>query len=106
MKRLRITVEGVAYEVTVEELDGPAAPPRQAPWPPAARPLGPPRRRPWPRRQGPARRCRAHLAGTVVSVAVAPGQQVAAGAELLILEAMKMNTTIGAPQAARSPPSM
>lgn len=68
MKRLRITVEGIAYEVTVEELDAAAAAP------------------------GP-------LAGTVVSVAVSVGQSVAAGDLLLVLEAMKMNTNIGAPQA-------
>ena len=104
MKRLRITVVGEAYEVTVEELDGPAAapaapagalaapaaPPRPAaPPPPAAAPAAP---------AGPGA-VPSPLAGTVVSVAVAPGQQVAAGAERLIREAMKMNTTIGAPQA-------
>ncbi|MBK5951779.1 acetyl-CoA carboxylase biotin carboxyl carrier protein subunit, partial [Rhodobium orientis] len=31
MKRLRITVEGVAYEVTVEELDGADGAPAAAP---------------------------------------------------------------------------
>ncbi len=38
------------------------------------------------------------LAGTVVSVAVSVGQKVATGDTLLVLEAMKMNTTFGAPQ--------
>ncbi|MBL3570205.1 acetyl-CoA carboxylase biotin carboxyl carrier protein subunit, partial [Rhodovulum visakhapatnamense] len=39
------------------------------------------------------------LAGTTVSVAVSVGQSVAAGDPLLVLEAMKMNTDIRAPQA-------
>jgi acetyl/propionyl-CoA carboxylase alpha subunit/acetyl-CoA carboxylase carboxyltransferase component len=39
---------------------------------------------------------RAPLAGTVVSVAVAPGQPVAAGDELLVLEAMKMEHEVRA----------
>ncbi|RAI23003.1 hypothetical protein CH339_23405 [Rhodobium orientis] len=37
------------------------------------------------------------LAGTVVSVEVSAGQAVGAGDTLLVLEAMKMNTVIGAP---------
>jgi acetyl/propionyl-CoA carboxylase alpha subunit/acetyl-CoA carboxylase carboxyltransferase component len=41
----------------------------------------------------------APLAGTVVSVAVAPGDQVAAGDELLVVEAMKMEHEVRAPRA-------
>ncbi|MDV7145684.1 biotin/lipoyl-containing protein, partial [Tropicimonas sp. TH_r6] len=37
------------------------------------------------------------LAGTVVSVDVSVGQKVSQGDTLLVLEAMKMNTNIGAP---------
>ena len=37
--------------------------------------------------------------GTVVTVDVAVGQTVAAGDVLVVLEAMKMNTNVGAPQA-------
>ena len=85
MKRLRITVEGVAYEVTVEELDGPAAAPAApagALAPPAAppRPAAPPPvaavAAPAPAGPGAVP---SPLAGTVVSVAVAPGQQVKKG---------------------------
>jgi acetyl/propionyl-CoA carboxylase alpha subunit/acetyl-CoA carboxylase carboxyltransferase component len=41
----------------------------------------------------------APLAGTVVSVAAAPGDQVAAGDELLVVEAMKMEHEVRAPRA-------
>jgi biotin carboxyl carrier protein len=39
------------------------------------------------------------LAGKVVSIDVQPGQPVEAGAQLLTLEAMKMNTYVFAPAA-------
>jgi len=39
------------------------------------------------------------LAGTVVSIQATIGQAVAAGEQLLIVEAMKMNTAITAPRA-------
>jgi len=41
----------------------------------------------------------APMPGTVVSVAVEPGQQVAAGDPVLVLEAMKMQHTVSAPHA-------
>jgi 3-methylcrotonyl-CoA carboxylase alpha subunit len=41
----------------------------------------------------------APMSGTVVAVLVAPGQRVAKGAPLVILEAMKMEHTISAPAA-------
>lgn len=105
MKRLRITVEGIAYDVTVEELDegglaAPVAPVAAAPPRPAAqRPA--PAAAPAPAAvaaaaAGPGA-IPSPLAGTVVSVDVAVGQAVRAGDALLVLEAMKMNTTIGAP---------
>jgi 3-methylcrotonyl-CoA carboxylase alpha subunit len=43
----------------------------------------------------------ARLPGTVVAVAVAPGEVVAAGATLLVLEAMKMEHAVLAPHAGR-----
>ena len=42
---------------------------------------------------------RAALAGNVFKVLVAPGQAVAEGETVLILEAMKMETEISAPRA-------
>ena len=41
----------------------------------------------------------APMPGTVVSVAVEAGQQVAAGQPVLVLEAMKMQHTVSAPHA-------
>ena len=41
----------------------------------------------------------APLAGTVVRVVVAPGQVVVEGQAVLILEAMKMETSVSAPRA-------
>jgi len=105
MKRLRITVEGVAYEVTVEELDGagtaPAVVPMAAaPAPAAPRPAAAPvAAAPAPVAAAGPGAIPSPLAGTVVSVAVSVGQTVAAGEVLLVLEAMKMNTNISAPQA-------
>ena len=53
------------------------------------------RRRPAPTRAGDLH---APMAGKIISVLVQPGEQVKAGATLLILEAMKMEQQITAPQ--------
>lgn len=92
MKRLRITVEGRTYDVTVEVLDETAAP--HAP-PPSA--IAPPR--PAVTHAGEATSVVSQLAGTVVSVQAKVGEAVAAGQSLLVVEAMKMNTTVTAPRA-------
>jgi len=105
MRRFRITVEGVAYEVSVEELDAPAAAASQAPYPVAsaapatgdhARPPAAPRVEARPAAPGDVV---SPLAGVVVSVAVSVGAQVESGQPLLILEAMKMQTAVSAPRA-------
>ncbi|MBB4266963.1 biotin/lipoyl-containing protein [Roseospira visakhapatnamensis] len=111
MKTLRITVDGTAYDVTVEVLDdGGAAPTRPAapatPAAPAApRPVAAPAAAPAPApAAAPAAAAGSGdvvspLAGTVVSVDVKVGDAVAAGQQLVVLEAMKMNTPIQAPRA-------
>ncbi len=107
MKRLRITVEGTAYDVTVEELDQPSAPtsapiaatPAPSPAPIAAAAAAPAPIAPAPTAPAGPGAVASPLAGTVVSVDVAVGQAVTLGQTLLVLEAMKMNTPIGAPQA-------
>lgn len=98
MKKLRITVSGQVYEVGVEVLDEgqPVAVPRparrggasvgEAPAAPAAAPKSP----------AAAGAVPSPLAGTVVSVTVKPGQEVKSGDNLVVLEAMKMNTFINA----------
>ncbi len=83
MRRLRITIEGKSYDVTVEELSGEGAPALPAP-PSGAGPAAEP--------------VVAQVAGAVVSVAVKEGQAVAAQAPLLVIEAMKMQATIAAPR--------
>jgi glutaconyl-CoA decarboxylase len=105
MKTYRVTVEGQTYEVTVEEVTAapassggvrpaPAAPRTPAPVPQARpRPGIPPvltldaGERPVP----------APMPGKILAVNVVPGDTVAAGAVLLILEAMKMENDILAP---------
>jgi biotin carboxyl carrier protein len=103
MQKLRITIENRVYEVLVEIVgDGatpaPAAPASAAPAvvaPPAASPAPAPR--PVAAAAG-SGEIASPLAGKVVSIEVKPGQRVAAGATLVTLEAMKMNTYVYAPR--------
>src|SRR5579859_5839690 len=113
IKRLRVTVDGTAYDVTVEVPDeagsglapGAAAPPTVAnpaptavavPAPaasveaaaPAAKPAGP----------AGAGDVPSPLAGRVTAVMVAVNQEVKEGDHLVTLEAMKMNTFVFAPK--------
>lgn len=93
MKNLRITVNGVAYDVQVEELGATSAPapvvapaPKAAPAP--AAPAG----------QAGSIEVNAPMPGTIVSVAVTAGQAVKKGDTLVVIEAMKMENEIAAPQ--------
>ena len=103
MKKLRVTVDGKAYDVVVEILDEGGAP---AATRPAAHPAHvesahvatPPASAPAASGTAPGD-VPSPLAGKVVSIDVEPGQQVEAGAQLLTLEAMKMNTYVFAPAA-------
>ena len=92
MKKLRVTVEGKTYDVIVETLDDdgvmPAAP-RAAPAPAQAPAIAASGGEP----------IKSQLAGTVVQVVASDGQAVGVGDPLLIIEAMKMNTTVTAPKA-------
>lgn len=98
MKNLIVTVNGVAYQVTVEENTG-AAPVAAAPAPvapavapaPAAAPAAP---------AGAAGSVvvSAPMPGNILDVKVKPGDSVKAGDVLMILEAMKMENEISAPQ--------
>jgi biotin carboxyl carrier protein len=100
VKKLRITVEGKTYEVVVETVDDSSARAAKvaarpvaaaaAPAPVAAAPAAK------PAAGGSAASIRSQLAGRIVSVDVKEGDTVAAGAQVLVLEAMKMNTPVTA----------
>ncbi len=94
MKNLRITVNGTAYDVQVEELGSTAsAPVAAAPAPTAA---------PTPAPAAPANaggvEVTAPMPGTVVRIEVAAGDAVKAGQDLIFIEAMKMETPVKAAQ--------
>ena len=84
MKRYNITVNGTAYDVTVEETDGSAAPAAApAPKKPAA-PAG---------AQGGVK-INAPMPGTIVDVKLAVGAKVTNGTVIAVLEAMKMENDV------------
>ena len=100
MKNYRITVNGVAYDVTVEELGtaaslAPVAAPAPAAAPvPAAVPAAAPAPAAVPA-GGTA--VKAPMPGTIVRVNVKAGDAVKKGDVLAVLEAMKMENDICAP---------
>lgn len=107
MKKLRITVDGKVFDVSVELLDqvssttvapAPAPAPVAAAPTPVAAPAPAPTPVPAPTAAG-AGDVPSPLAGKVVSLDVTPGSVVNAGDQILTLEAMKMNTIIYAPSA-------
>ncbi|MBQ1309912.1 MAG: biotin/lipoyl-binding protein [Ruminococcus sp.] len=97
MKNFRITVNGTAYDVQVEEMGENAAPAVAAPAPVAASAPAP------KKAAAPAGAVgnisvKAPMPGTVVNVVVTTGQSVKAGDDLVFIEAMKMETPVKAPQ--------
>jgi len=116
IKKLRVTVDGNSYDVTVEVPDegsvaaAPAAPVSSAPAAPAT---------PTPRPAAPAPAQAAApapaaaksaagpgdvpspLTGRVTAVVVTAGQDVKEGDHLITLEAMKMNTFVFAPKSGK-----
>ena len=95
MKNYTITVNGTAYNVTVQE--GANAP---APAPaPAAAPASAPAAAPAPAQGSEGSvKVEAPMPGTILDVKVSVGDSVSSGSVLCILEAMKMENEIVAPQ--------
>ena len=102
MKSYTITVNGVSYDVTVEEGKGSGAAPSAAPAAaPAAKPAAAP--------AAPAAKAKASggagsveinapMPGKILDVKASAGQEVKKGEVILILEAMKMENEVVAPQ--------
>ena len=103
MKNYTITVNGNVYEVTVEEgFTGAASAPKAAAPAPKAAPAAAPKAAPAPAAApdgaAGAVAVTAPMPGKILGVKASAGQAVKRGQVLLILEAMKMENEIVAPQ--------
>ena len=101
MRKFNITVNGVAYEVEVEEVAAGEASAPVAAAPKAAPKAAAPAAKPAAPKAAPVAngtKVNAPMPGTILDVKVAQGQAVKKGDILLILEAMKMENEILAPQ--------
>lgn len=100
MKKYNITVNGTTYEVVVEEVGAssvvyapapaPAPAPVAAPAPATAKPAAP--------TAGGTVQVTAPMPGTILDIKVSVGQAVKKGDTVCVLEAMKMENDIPAPQ--------
>lgn len=103
MKKFSVTVNGTVYDVEVNEVKAGGAAPAPAAAPaPKAVPAPAPAAAPAPKAAAPvaagATTVKAPMPGKILSVAVSAGQAVKKGDLLLVLEAMKMQNEIYAPQ--------
>lgn len=97
MKNYRITVNGTAYDVAVEELGAGSVP--------AAAPQAPVAAAPAPKAAAPAAtgaagsvKVAAPMPGKILAIKANNGQAVKKGEVIMILEAMKMENEITAPE--------
>lgn len=100
MKNYRITVNGTAYDVAVEELGAgtvPAAAPAAAPAPVAAAPAAAPAAPAASGAEGGVK-VAAPMPGKILAIKANAGQAVKRGDVIMILEAMKMENEITAPE--------
>ena len=99
MKSYRITVNGNVYDVTVEETTGNGAAPAPqssalAPQPVKTQPAAAPQ----PAANAGSVEIKSSVPGQVIAVEVSQGQVVKAGDTVVILESMKMEIPVVAPQ--------
>ena len=100
MKSYTITVNGTAYEVTVEENGNEAAPaaaPKAAAPAPKAAPAAAPKAAA-PAAGAGSVKVSAAVPGKVVKIVASVGQSVKAGDSVVIVESMKMEIPVVAPQ--------
>jgi biotin carboxyl carrier protein len=107
IKKLRVTVDGKSYDVSVEVPDDLSAsapvlaPSPSSPAPSPAPPLSAPASTPVaPSSAGPGE-VRSPLAGRIIAINIQAGQEVKAGDHMLTVEAMKMNTSVTARRAGK-----
>ena len=99
MKSYTITVNGTAYEVTVEENGNAAAPVAAAPKAaPAAAPKAAAPKAAAPAAGAGSVKVSAAVPGKVVKIVASVGQSVKAGDSVVIVESMKMEIPVVAPQ--------
>lgn len=100
MRKFNVTVNGVVYEVEVEEVSGaasaPVAAPAAAPAAPAAAPA--PKAAPAATGKAGAVAIKAPMPGTILKINVKVGDSVKKGDVVCVLEAMKMENDICAPE--------
>ncbi len=95
MKRYNITVNGKAYDVAVEELEGGAAPVAAAA--PAAAPAAAAAPAPAAAPVADGTKITAPMPGTILDIKVAVGDSVKSGQAVCVLEAMKMENDVNSP---------
>ena len=91
MRKFSIVVNGTAYEVDVEEIGAGAAAPVVAAPAPVAAPVAAPK-------AAGAVEIKSPMPGTVLGIKCTVGQAVKKGDPVVMIEAMKMETPIPAPQ--------
>lgn len=96
MRKFNVTVNGVAYEVEIEEVGAgqTSAPVAAAPVAAAPAPKAAPKAA--PKTVAAGETVKAPMPGTILSVAVKEGDTVKAGQAVCVLEAMKMENEIPA----------